>query len=81
MCTSFSNGVTQDTRSSVASVGATAAHELGHIFDMEHDDGRKCSKSMFAPITRKFGNSQIALSKLFHLYRYYHRLLREGIEN
>jgi len=42
MCTSFSTGVTQDTRSSVASVGATATHELGHNFDMEHDDGRKC---------------------------------------
>ena len=44
MCTSFSNGVTQDTGSSVASVGATAAHEMGHIFDMNHDDGRKCSE-------------------------------------
>ena len=34
-------GVTQDTGSSVAFVGAIAAHELGHIFNMEHDDGRE----------------------------------------
>ena len=47
MCTSFSNAVTQDTGSSVASVGATAAHELGHIFDMVHDDGRKCREWMY----------------------------------
>jgi len=46
MCTSFANGVTQDTGRSVASVGAIAAHELGHIFDMDHDDGRECSDWM-----------------------------------
>ena len=38
---SISAGLTQDTGSSVASVASTAAHELGHIFNMGHDDGRK----------------------------------------
>ena len=31
-------GVTQDTGHSEASVGAIAAHELGHMLNMEHDD-------------------------------------------
>ena len=31
-------GLMQDTGSSVAFVGGIAAHELGHIFNMEHDD-------------------------------------------
>ena len=35
----YNNHFTQDYSSSVFSVGATATHELGHIFDMEHDDG------------------------------------------
>ena len=34
-------GVTQDTGSSVAYVASIAAHELGHIFNMEHDNGSK----------------------------------------
>ena len=34
-------GLTQDTGQSVAYVGSIAAHELRHIFNMEHDDGRK----------------------------------------
>lgn len=38
---SVSAALTQDTGSSVASVASTAAHELGHIFNMAHDDGRK----------------------------------------
>lgn len=43
MC-SFRNsvGLTQDGgRGSVVGVASTAAHELGHIFNMQHDDGRK----------------------------------------
>ena len=40
---SISAALTQDTGSSVASVASTAAHELGHIFNMGHDDGRKWS--------------------------------------
>ena len=31
-------GLVQDTGGSVQSVGATGAHELGHIFNMLHDD-------------------------------------------
>jgi len=41
MCSRISAGLTQDTGSSVVSTATTSAHELGHIFDMEHDDGRK----------------------------------------
>ena len=32
-------GVSQDGGRPLDSVGSTAAHELGHIFSMEHDDG------------------------------------------
>ena len=36
-------GLTQDgARGSVESVGATAAHELGHILNMGHDSSKKC---------------------------------------
>ena len=38
---SISAGLVQDTGISVASVASTTAHELGHIFNMGHDDGRK----------------------------------------
>ena len=31
-------GLTEDRGRSVESTGAIAAHELGHIFNMEHDD-------------------------------------------
>ena len=35
-------GLTQDGgQGSVAGVASTAAHELGHIFNMLHDDNRK----------------------------------------
>ena len=37
MCGSSSVGVTQDGGRSPASVASTAAHELGHIFNMGHD--------------------------------------------
>ena len=47
MCNDRSSlGVTQDGRGSgVEAVGSTAAHELGHILNMDHDDplsGSKC---------------------------------------
>ena len=39
MCDSLmAVGVTQDGGRAVSSVSSTAAHELGHIFNMEHDD-------------------------------------------
>ena len=38
MCSdSVSLGVTQDGGKSLDKVGSTAAHELGHILNMEHD--------------------------------------------
>ena len=38
MCSdSNSVGVTQDGGGSLDQVGSTAAHELGHIFNMDHD--------------------------------------------
>ena len=38
MCsTTGSVGVTQDGGRSLSSVAATAAHELGHVFNMNHD--------------------------------------------
>ena len=42
MCNSrVSIGLTQDgARGSVEFVGAVAAHELGHIFNMFHDSGK-----------------------------------------
>jgi hypothetical protein len=33
-------GLTQDVLGTVDTVGSIAAHELGHIFSMEHDEGR-----------------------------------------
>ena len=41
MCSRASAGITQDTGTSVAHVSSIAAHELGHIFAMTHDDGRE----------------------------------------
>jgi hypothetical protein len=39
MCSeSTSVGLSQDGRGSVDAVASTAAHELGHIFSMEHDE-------------------------------------------
>ena len=39
MCSdTHSVGVTQDRGRAISSVGVTAAHELGHIFNMGHDD-------------------------------------------
>lgn len=38
MCRGLSSvGVTQDGGRTLQSVGSTAAHELGHIFNMNHD--------------------------------------------
>ena len=39
ICGRFGVGLTQDTRHSVNSVGGVMAHELGHLFGMNHDDG------------------------------------------
>ena len=40
MCSQSSSvGVTQDWSHSVDAVGSTAAHELGHNFNMDHDNG------------------------------------------
>ena len=41
MCSKISGGITSDDGSSVASIASIATHELGHIFNMNHDDGRK----------------------------------------
>ena len=35
-----SSGLSQDGGRSTDGVAATAAHELGHILNMDHDDGR-----------------------------------------
>ena len=43
MCNDLNSiGLIQDTRRSVESTGGIAAHELGHIFNMDHDDGSEC---------------------------------------
>ena len=39
ICGTAGIGLTQDTRSSLDSVGGIMAHELGHLFGMSHDDG------------------------------------------
>lgn len=40
MCRLMSSvGLSQDGGRSLSNVVATAAHELGHIFNMKHDDG------------------------------------------
>ncbi len=39
MCSSTNSfGLTEDKGRSLESTGAIAAHELGHIFNMQHDD-------------------------------------------
>lgn len=38
MCGTSSVGVVQDF-GSLAAVGSTTAHEMGHIFSMQHDTG------------------------------------------
>ena len=38
MCSRHSSALVQDTGSSVAFVSSTAAHELGHNLNMQHDD-------------------------------------------
>ena len=49
MCTrSSSTGLTQDGLGrSLSSVTSTAAHELGHVFNMNHDDGGLKREGMF----------------------------------
>ena len=38
VCSIHAVGLTQDTGGPLDSVGNVLAHELGHIFGMEHDD-------------------------------------------
>ena len=39
MCSeTFSVGLTQDGGRTISSTGSTAAHELGHIFNMDDDE-------------------------------------------
>lgn len=49
MCDSLrSVGVTQDGGRAVSSVSSTAAHELGHLFSMEHDNSpSKCGNLVY----------------------------------
>ena len=43
MCSDLNSiGLVQDTRRSVESTGGITAHELGHIFNMNHDDDSEC---------------------------------------
>ena len=35
-----STGLSQDGGRSLTSLATTVAHELGHIFNMDHDDGK-----------------------------------------
>ena len=48
MCNSLNAiGLTQDRSNSAEFVGGTAAHELGHIFNMNHDDGTQSKSHTF----------------------------------
>ena len=45
MCNSnLATGVTQDGLRDFSNVVTTAAHELGHNFNMDHDDGKQSSQ-------------------------------------
>lgn len=35
-------GLSEDRGRPIASIASIAAHEMGHIFRMNHDDGREC---------------------------------------
>ena len=48
ICGRLGVGLTQDTRRSVNSVGVIMAHELGHLFAMNHDDGSEYTCTVFA---------------------------------
>ena len=40
MCDSASVGVIQDKHGSSISTGSTFAHEMGHLFNMDHDGSK-----------------------------------------
>ena len=40
MCGSSSVGVVTDRHGSEVATGSTLAHEIGHLFDMDHDGGK-----------------------------------------
>ena len=47
MCSTTSSvGVTQDGGRSLSSVASTAAHELGHVFNMNHDGRTECQNEI-----------------------------------
>ena len=57
MCGSRSVGVSQDGGRSLTSVVTTAAHELGHIFNMSHyDEISESTLLLFSQIVRKLLN-------------------------